>query len=143
MKQAKFVAYEQNVIVYKFMTQKVCFDTMALLAWWSAPEAKLTTKFNKKYIQSPFVHMLQTLPVSSNSEVIVMFPGKFDIDPLVRDKSMFSWQKKLLRLIWQICAHPHKSEYTRAQSRTHPLILGHTRTHPRTPTHSLRFIGSL
>ena len=42
--------------------------------------------------------MLQTLPVSSNSEVIIMFPGRFDIDPLVRDKSMFSRQKKLLRL---------------------------------------------
>ena len=49
MKQAKFVAYEQNVIVYKFLTQKVCFDTMALLAWWSAPETKLTTKFNNNY----------------------------------------------------------------------------------------------
>ena len=44
MKQAKFVAYEQNVIVYKFLTQKVCFDTMALLAWWSATEAKLITE---------------------------------------------------------------------------------------------------
>ena len=43
--------------------------------------------------------MLQTLPVSSNSEVIIMFPGRFDIDPLVRDKSMFSRQKKLLHLM--------------------------------------------
>ena len=42
--------------------------------------------------------MLQTLPVSSNSEVIIMFPGRFDINPLLKDKSMFSWQKKLLRL---------------------------------------------
>ena len=99
MKQAKFVAYEQNVIVYIFLTLKLCFDTMVLLAWWSAPEAKLITKFNKNYTQSHFVHMLQTLPVSSNSEVIIMFPGKFNIDPLMRDKSMFSRQKKLLRLM--------------------------------------------
>ena len=57
------------------------------------------TLMSKIYTQSHFVHMLQTLPVSSNSEVIVMFPGKFDIDPLVRDKSMFSRQKKLLHLM--------------------------------------------
>ena len=49
MKQAKFVAYEQNVIVYKFLTQSVCFDTMALLAWWSAAEAKLITNSTNKY----------------------------------------------------------------------------------------------
>ena len=73
---------------------------MALLAWWSAPETKLITNFEQKNEQSHFVHMLQTLPFSSNSEVIIMFPGRFDINPLVRDKSMFSWQKKLLRLIY-------------------------------------------
>ena len=44
MNQVFCVAYEQNVIVYKFLTQKVCFDTMALLAWWSATEAKLITE---------------------------------------------------------------------------------------------------
>ena len=48
MKQAKFVAYEQIVIVYIFLTLKLCFDAMALLAWWSAPEAKLITKFLQK-----------------------------------------------------------------------------------------------
>ena len=48
MKQAKFVAYEQIVIVYIFLTLKLCFDAMALLAWWSAPEAKLITKFLEK-----------------------------------------------------------------------------------------------
>ena len=68
---------------------KVCFDAMALLAWWSAPEAKLTTKFNKKYIQSHFVHMLQTLPVSSNSEVLIMFPEQFDIDSWIIEVSTF------------------------------------------------------
>ena len=68
MKQAKFVAYEQIVIVYIFLTLKLCFDAMALLAWWSAPEAKLITKFQEKNEQSHFVHMLQTLPVSSNSQ---------------------------------------------------------------------------
>ena len=58
MKQAKFVAYEQIVIVYIFL---------ALLAWWSAPEAKLITIFEEKNEQSHFVHMLQTLPFLSNS----------------------------------------------------------------------------
>ena len=43
---------------------------MALLTWWSAPEAKLLTDIE----QSHFVHMLQTLPVSSNFEMIIMFP---------------------------------------------------------------------
>ena len=56
---------------------------MALLAWWSAPEAKLITKFNKNYTQSHFVHMLQTLPVSSNSEVLIMFPEEFDINSCI------------------------------------------------------------
>ena len=105
MKQAKFVAYEQNVIVYKFLTQKVCFDTMALLAWWSAPEAKLTTKFNKKYIQSHFVHMLQTLPVSSNSEVLIMFPEQFDINSWIIEVSTIYGRKKLRSLtlvLWSI-----------------------------------------
>ena len=74
---------------------------MALLAWWSAPEAKLITKFNKYYyrmenrgytrtfdhIQSHFVHMLQTLPVSSNSEVLITVTTEFRIHPFVRDKS--------------------------------------------------------
>ena len=82
----------------KFLTQKVCFDTMALLAWWSAPEAKLTTKFNKKYIQSHFVHMLQTLPVSSNSEVLIMFPEQFDMDSWIIEVSTFYRRKKLRSL---------------------------------------------
>ena len=76
MNQVYCVAYEQNVIVYKFLTQNVCFDTMALLAWWSAPEAKLITKFNKNYTQSHFVHMLHNTPDSSISEVLIMFLGQ-------------------------------------------------------------------
>ena len=88
MKQAKFVAYEQNVIVYIFLTLKLCFDTMALLAWWSAPEAKLTTIFDEKNEQSHFVHMLQTLPLLSNSEVIIMFTRGFDINLLVRGEDL-------------------------------------------------------
>ena len=143
MKQAKFVAYEQNVIVCNFLLNFVMSFASGADHPASSAIVSKQSLMSKIYTQSHFVHMLQTLPVSLNSKVIIMFPGRFDINPLVRDKSMFSWQKKLLRLIWQICAHPHKSEDTRAQSRTHPLILGHTRTHPRTPTHSLRFIGSL
>ena len=105
MKQAKFVAYEQNVIVYIFLTLKLCFDTMALLAWWSAPEAKLITKFNKNYTQSHFVHMLQTLPVSSNSEVLIMFPEQFDINSWIIEVSTIYRRKKLRSLtlvLWSI-----------------------------------------
>ena len=98
MKLAKFVAFEQNMIVYIFLTSKLCFDAMALLAWWSAPEAKLTTKFNKKYIQSLFVHMLQTLPVSSNSEVLIMFPEEFDINSWIIEVSTIYRRKKLSSL---------------------------------------------
>ena len=52
---------------------------MALLAWWSAPEAKLITIFEEKNEQSHFVHMLQTLPFLSNSEVLIMFSGQHHI----------------------------------------------------------------
>ena len=38
---------------------------------------------SKIYIQSHFVHMLQTLPVSSNSELLIIFPVQFDIYSLV------------------------------------------------------------
>ena len=73
---------------------------MALLAWWSAPEAKLITKFNKNYTQSHFVHMLQTLPVSSNSEVLIMFPEEFDINSWIIEVSMIYRRKKLRFLIY-------------------------------------------
>ena len=49
---------------------------MALLAWWSAPEAKLITNNEKINELSDFVQMLQNVPVSSNFEVIIMFPGQ-------------------------------------------------------------------
>ena len=41
---------------------------------------------SKKYTQSHFVHMVQTLPVSSNSEVLITFTREFGINPLVRDE---------------------------------------------------------
>ena len=49
---------------------------MALLAWWSAPEAKLITNNEKNNELSNFVQMLQNVPVSSNFEVIIMFLGQ-------------------------------------------------------------------
>jgi len=49
---------------------------MALLAWWSAAEAKLITNYEKINELSDFVQMLQTGPVSSSFEVIIMFPGQ-------------------------------------------------------------------
>ena len=52
---------------------------MALLAWWSAAEAKLITNYEKINELSDFVQMLQTVPVSSNFEVIIMFPGQNSI----------------------------------------------------------------
>ena len=77
MNQTNFVAYEQNVIMYFFLTLNQCFDEMALLAWWSAPEAKLVTKCQQQNhiieFKLHFVHMLQNLPVSSNFEVIIVF----------------------------------------------------------------------
>ena len=60
---------------------------MALLAWWSAPEAKLKTNFEEKNKQSYFVHMLQTLPVSSNSEVFIVFSGQNHTQIVVRGES--------------------------------------------------------
>ena len=49
---------------------------MALLAWWSAPEGKLITNNEKINELSHFVQMLQNVPVSSNFEVRIMFPGQ-------------------------------------------------------------------
>ena len=54
------VAFEQNLIVYKLL----------------APEAKLITNYEKINELSHFVQMLQTVPFSSNFEVIIMFPGQ-------------------------------------------------------------------
>ena len=53
---------------------------------------------SKIYTQSHFVHMLQTLPVSSNSEVLIMFPEQFDIDSWIIEVSTFYRRKKLRSL---------------------------------------------
>ena len=44
------------------------------------------TLMSKIYTQSHFVQMLQTVPVSSNFEVIIMFTRRFAIDPWVNDE---------------------------------------------------------
>ena len=51
---------------------------------------------SKIYTQSHFVEMLQTLPVSSTFEVIIMFTRQFAIDPCVNDE-YFSFIKILLQ----------------------------------------------
>ena len=59
MKQAEFVAFVQNVIM-NFVVD--IFAKPSLMS--------------KKYTQTHFVHMLNNTPDSSNSEVIIMFPGQ-------------------------------------------------------------------
>ena len=89
MKQAKFVAFEQNVIVCNFLLNFVM--TFASGADHQASSAIASKQsFNvKKYTQSQFVHMLQTLPVSSNSEVLIItFTREIGIHPLVRDEDL-------------------------------------------------------
>ena len=65
------VAFEQNLIVYKLL----------------APEAKLITNYEKINELSHFVQMLQTVPVSSNFEVIIMFTRQFANNPWVNDEN--------------------------------------------------------
>ena len=83
MKQAKFVAYEQNVIEYIFLLNFVMSFASAADHQASSAIVSKQTLMSKFYTQSHFVHMLQTLPVSSNFEVIIMFPERFDIYSLV------------------------------------------------------------
>ena len=83
MKQAKFVAYEQNVIVCNFLLNFVMSFASGADHQASSAIVSKQTLMSKIYTQSHFVHMLQTLPVSSNFEVIIMFPGRFDIHSLV------------------------------------------------------------
>ena len=45
------------------------------------------TLMSKIYTQSHFVQMLQTVPVSSNFEVIIMFTRQFANNPWVNDKN--------------------------------------------------------
>ena len=71
---------------------------MALLAWWSAAEAKLITNHEKINELSDFVQMLQTVPVSSNFEVIIMFPGRLDIYSLVIEVYLYYEVKSLRSL---------------------------------------------
>ena len=49
--------------------------------------------------------MLQTLPVSSNSEVLIMFPEQFDINSWIIEVSTIYRRKKLRSLtlvLWSI-----------------------------------------
>ena len=81
---------------------------MALLAWWSAAEAKLITNHEKINELSDFVQMLQTVPVSSNFEVIIMFTRRFAIDPWVHDE-YFLFIKVLLQQL--TCIRPYVGRY--------------------------------
>ena len=54
------------------------------------------TLMSKIYTQSHFVQMLQTVPVSSNFEVIIMFTRQFAINPWVNNE-YFSFIKILLQ----------------------------------------------
>ena len=60
---------------------------MALLAWWLAAVAKLITNYEKINELSDFVQMLQTVPVSSNFEVIIMFTRQFANNPWINDEN--------------------------------------------------------
>ena len=87
MKQAKFVAYEQNVIVCNFLLNFVMSFASGADHQASSAIVSKQTLMSKIYTQSHFVHMLQTLPVSSNSEVLITVTTEFGIHPFVRDKS--------------------------------------------------------
>ena len=77
MKQAEFVAFEQNVIEYRFLTLN-----FILIQWRSLPGGRRRAwsytrqKCQQQNSWSHFVQMLQTLSVSSTFEVIIMFPGQ-------------------------------------------------------------------
>ena len=45
------------------------------------------TLMSKIYTQSHFVQMLQTVPVSSNFEVIIMFTRQFANNPWINDEN--------------------------------------------------------
>ena len=61
---------------------------MAQLAWWSAPVAKLGTKYQQQNSQLHFVHMIQDLPVTSSFEVIFMFPGQNFIQIIIHSDNV-------------------------------------------------------
>ena len=56
------------------------------------------TLMSKIYTQSHFVHMLHNTPDSSNSEVLIIFPGQFDINSWIIEVSTFYRRKKLRSL---------------------------------------------
>ena len=98
MKQAKFVAYEQNLKVYIFLLNFVMSFASSANHQASSTIASKQSFNVKKYTQSQFVHMLQTLPVSSNSEVLIMFPEEFDINSCIIEISTTYRRKKLRSL---------------------------------------------
>ena len=56
------------------------------------------TLMSKIYTQSHFVQMLQTVPVSSNFEVIIMFTRQFANNPWVNDENLSYIKISLLQL---------------------------------------------
>ena len=60
MKQAKFVAYEQNVIVYIFLLNFVMSFVLGANHQASSAIVSKQSLMSKIYTQSDFVHMLQT-----------------------------------------------------------------------------------
>ena len=54
------------------------------------------TLMSKIFTQSHFVQMLQTVPVSSNFEVIIMFPGQNFIQIIIHDDSSWVPEGKLI-----------------------------------------------
>ena len=105
MKQAKFVAYEQNVIVCIFLLNFVMSFASGTDHQASSAIVSKQTFCVKNLLQSHFVHMLQTLPVSSNSEVLIMFPEQFDINSWIIEVSTIYRRKKLRSLtlvLWSI-----------------------------------------
>ena len=88
MNQVYCVAYKQNVIEYIFLLNFVMSFASAADHQASSAIVSKQTLMSKIYTQSHFVHMLQTLPVSSNSEVLIMITRGFDIHLLVGDEDL-------------------------------------------------------
>ena len=62
----------------------------------SSAIASKQSLMSKIYTQSHFVHMLQTLPVSSISEVLIMFPEEFEINSWIKEVSTIYRRKKMV-----------------------------------------------
>ena len=78
-------------LCYSLMHQcQIVWETLwALQA--AAPLHQNKASMSKKYTQSYFAQMLQTLPVSSNYEVLIMFSGQNNIQIAVRGTLTRSW----------------------------------------------------